>query len=278
MTGGDFSLGRVLLCVGRYAKTPYHFNSVCVNVYCVEELCYLFASNPFMIDGAVMDKELAKWLDEECGLSELSHQLLTLFQRGCQPGIFVSTILDYVNYCTPKEKARIEEILQGSAGLNDYERQKKQADFLMKNHRYQMAVHEYERLIRELPETENGLKPSVYHNIGVAYAGFFQFDMAAKYFKKAYEMTGDAESGTAYLAAKRMFLHEEAYISFIAENGKYHELSMEVERRLSNAKGDFEASRENRMLTALKIYKDEGNVSSYYDEMDKIILNLKNEY
>ncbi len=91
-------------------------------------------------------------------------------------------------------------------------------------------------------------------------------------------MTGDAESGTAYLAAKRMFLHEEAYISFIAENGKYHELSMEVERRLSNAKGDFEASRENRMLTALKIYKDEGNVSSYYDEMDKIILNLKNEY
>lgn len=271
-------LGRVLLCMGRYAKKPYHFSSVCVNVYCVEELCYLFASNPFMIDSSVMDKKLAEWLDLECGLTELSHQLLTLFQRGCPPGIFVSTILDYVNYCTPKEKAKIEEILQGSVGLNDYERRKKQADFLMKNHRYQLAIHEYENLIRELPETENALKPAVYHNMGVAYVGFFMFDMAAKYFKKAYDMTEDTESGIAFLAAKRLFLHEEAYISFIAENGKYHELSMAVEKRLMEAKGNFEASRENRMLSALKIYKDEGNVSSYYDEMDKIILNLKNEY
>ena len=271
-------MSHMILGTGRCAEHPYYIDRFYVNLYSVEELCYILVDKAEMLDQEIMQRDMVRWLDEECGLSELSHQLLTLFQRGCQPGIFVSTILDYVNYCTPKEKARIEEILQGSAGLNDYERQKKQADFLMKNHRYQMAVHEYERLIRELPETENGLKPSVYHNIGVAYAGFFQFDMAAKYFKKAYEMTGDAESGTAYLAAKRMFLHEEAYISFIAENGKYHELSMEVERRLSNAKGDFEASRENRMLTALKIYKDEGNVSSYYDEMDKIILNLKNEY
>lgn len=272
------SLGRVLLCTGRYAKKPYYFSSVCVNVYCVEELCYLFASNPFMIDNSVMDKKLAQWLDEECGLADLSHQLLTLFQRGCQPGIFVGTILDYVNYCTPKEKAKIEEILQGSVGLNDYERRKKQADFLMKNHRYQMAIQEYEALARELPETENALKPVIYHNMGVAYAGFFMYDMAAKYFKKAYDMTEDKESGIAYLAAKRLFLHEEAYITFIAGNGKYHELSMAVEKRLADAKGVFEASKENRMLSALRIYKDEGNVSSYYDEIDKIILNLKNEY
>lgn len=271
-------MGRMILCIGRYAKKPYHFNSMCVNVYCVEELCYLFASNPFMIDNDVMDKELAEWLDRECGLTELSHQLLTLFQRGCQPGIFVSTILDYVNFCTNQEKAKIEEVLQGSVGLNDFERRKKQADFLMKNRRYYLALEEYDRLVRELPETESALKPLICHNMGVAYAGFFMFDMAAKYFKRAYDMTGDIESGTSFLAAKRLSLRDEAYIAFIAEHGEYHELSMLVEKKLMDARGQFEASQENRMLSALKIYKEEGNVSSYYEEIDKIISELKNEY
>lgn len=271
-------MGRMILCIGRYAKKPYHFKGMCVNVYCVEELCYLFASNPFMIDNDVMDKELAEWLDRECGLTELSHQLLTLFQRGCQPGIFVSTILDYVNFCTPQEKAKIEEVLQGSAGLNDFERRKKQADYLMKNHRYHLALEEYDRLVRELPETESALQPSIFHNMGTAYAGFFLFDMAAKYFKRAYDMTGNTESGVSFLAAKRLFLRDEAYIAFIAEHGEYHELSLLVEKKLTDARGQFEASQENRMLSALKIYKEEGNVSSYYEEIDKIIAQLKNEY
>ena len=271
-------MGRVMLCIGRYAQKPYYFASMCTNVYCVEELCYLFVSNPFMINHDVMDKELAEWLDRECGLTELSHQVLTLFQRGCQPGIFVSTILDYVNYCTAEDKEKIQEVLQGSVGLNDFERQKKQADFLMKNRKYQLALEEYDRLARELPETESALKPSIYHNMGTAYAGFFMFDMAARYFKKAYDMTGDMQQGVSFLAAKRLSLHEDAYISFIAEHSEYHELSMMVERKLTDAKGRFEASQENRMLSALKIYKDEGNASSYYEEIDKIISELKSGY
>ena len=140
-------MGKVLLCTGKYAETPYHFEGVCVNVYCVEELCYLLASNPFMIDAEIMDKELAQWLDAECGLTELSHQLLTLFRRGSQPGTFVNTILDYVNYCTLEDRKKIDEVLQNNAGLSQYERQKKQGDFLIKNGRYQLAVQEYEKLL-----------------------------------------------------------------------------------------------------------------------------------
>ena len=271
-------MGRALLCTGKYAQKPYYFSKVCVNVNCVEELCFLFASNPFVIDNDIMDKELARWIDEECGLADLGHQLLLLFNRGSQPGIFVNTILDYVNYCTPRQRAKIEEVLKSSAGLNDYERKKKQADYLLKNHRNRMALNEYERLSRELPEAESALKPSIYHNMGVAYAGFFMFDMAARYFKKAYDMSGNTESGVQFLAAKRLSLHEEAYVAFIAEHGEYHELSLQVEKRLMDAKGQFEASEEKRMMSALGIYKDEGNVASYYEEIDKQITVLKDEY
>lgn len=271
-------MGRILLCTGKYAKNPYHFESLCVNVYCVEELCYLFASNPFMINRDIMDKNLARWLDEECGLPELCHQLLGLFNRGSQPGTFVSTILDYVNYCTLEEKKKIEDVIQSNAGLTEYEKQKKQADFLLKNRRCQMALEEYDGLIRRLPETESALKPSIYHNMGVAYATLFQFEMAARYFKRAFDMSGNSKSGMQYLAAQRQTLHESAYIDFIAQHGEFHDLSLELEKSLETARGKFEASRENRMLSALKIYKEEGNVASYYEEIDKIISQKKDEY
>lgn len=271
-------MGRVLLCTGKYAKKPYCFENVCVNVYCVEELCFLFASNPFMIDQSVMKEELAQWLDKECGLTDLSHQLLNILGKGSQPGIFVSTIMSYVNYCTDTEIRKIDEVLQGNVGLNDFERKKKQADFLLKNRRYMLAVEEYDALCRRLPDTESSIKPLIYHNMGVAYAGLFMFELAARYFKKAYDMTKDEESGTEYLAAQRMYLSEEAYIAFIGEHGEYYNLSMQVEKRLTKAKEEFEASQESRMLTALKIYKDEGNAASYYEEIDKIIAKKKDEY
>lgn len=271
-------MSKVLLCTGRYAETPYHFKSICVNVYCVEELCYLFASNPFMIDGDIMDKQLAEWIGNECGLGDLSHQLLTLFTRGSQPSIFVNTILDYVNYCTPEQKKKIEEVLQSSAGLNEYERRKKQGDYLIKSRRYKLAIEEYDKLCRELPETERAILPLVYHNMGTAYVNLFLFEPAARYYKKAYDMTRREESGIQYLAALRMQMQQDAYITFIAEHGEYHQLSLKVERLLTQARGQYEASEENRMLSALGIYKEEGNVSSYYEEIDKLIGNLKDDY
>ena len=81
-----------------------------------------------------------------------------------------------------------------------------------------------------------------------------------------------------YLSSLRSYLSEEEYIRFIAEHSEYHELSLELEKKITTAKGEFEASRENRMLSALKIYKEEGNVASYYEEIDKIIYRLKEDY
>lgn len=271
-------MGRVLLCTGRYAEKPYHFDSVCVNVYCVEELCYLLASNPFMIDAEIMDVELAEWLDKECGLAELSHQLLTLFRRGSQPGVFVNTILDYVNYCTLEDRRKIDEVLKENVGLTQYERLKKQGDYLVQNGRYQLAILEYDRLLLCLPETETALRPSIYHNMGVAYSNLFQFESAARYLKKAYELSGNEESGMQYLMAVRQQLSEGEYVSFIADNGQYYELSLKVEKLFESARGQFEATQDNIRLSALKIYRDEGNIASYYEEIDRIISDLKADY
>lgn len=271
-------MGRVLLCTGKYAEKPYFFESVCVNVYCVEELCYLLSANPFMIDAEIMNRELAEWIDRECGLPELSHQLMTLFRRGSQPGTFVDTIMNYVNYCSREDRERIEEVLLNNVGLSDYERLKKQSDYYIKNGRYQMAIGEYEKLLLLLPEAEQEIRASVYHNMGVAYGYLFQFENAAHYFKKAYALSGAEESGIQYLIAVRRHLSEGEYISFIADNGQYYNLSMKVEKLCKQAESDFEATQQSRMLTALCVYKEEGSAASYYEEIDKLIARLKEEY
>lgn len=271
-------MGKVLLCTGEYARTPYYFGNICVNIYSIEELCHLLATNPFMVDADIMDKELAEWIGKECGLQDLSHQLLSLFRRGIQPGTFVDTIMDYVKYNTPKERQRIKEALTSNVGLNEFERHKKQGDYLVRNGRYQLAIMEYDKMLREQSEMDNELKADIYHNMGVACSKLFRFESAAKYLKKAYELGGKKESGIQYLIAMKEILNDNQYISFLADNGQYYELSLEVERIYDEAKAQFEATREYTMLSALEIYKEEGNTSSYYEEIDKVIAGLKDSY
>ncbi len=271
-------MGKILLCTGKYAEHPYHFESICANVYCVEELCYLLTANPFMIDAEIMDPLLSQWVDEECGLKELSHQLLNLLNRGTQPGVFVDTILDYVNYNTPADRKRMEEVVRGSVGLSEYEKRKKQGDYLLENGRCRLAIIEYDKILMELPEAETQMRAGLYHNMAVGYSRLFQYESASRFFRKAYELSQREESGLQYLAAVRSQLREGEYISFIAENGQYYELSLKLEKIFESARGQFEATEQNRKLSALEIYRDEGNAASYYEEIDKMITQLKEDY
>lgn len=271
-------MGRVLLCVGNYAKTPYRLNKICMNVWCVEELCYLFLTNPFMIDKEIVDKKLADWIDEECGLTELSHRLYTLFHKGNSVSIFVSTILEYVNYCTKEEQKQIIEVLQNNTGLSEFEKKKKQADYLVTNRKYHMAIVDYSLLLDELPEAESEMRPKLLHNRGIAYAGLFLFEKAAENLQQAYELTKSAESGMQFLYAKRQSLNENEYIGFIAEHPEYHKLSLMVEKQMKEVSEQFDMTDENRMLFALRVYKDEGKVTAYYDEIEAITAKLKADY
>ncbi|MCR4787120.1 MAG: hypothetical protein K5888_00900 [Lachnospiraceae bacterium] len=271
-------MGRLLICTGRYAETPYYVNSVCMNVYSVEELCYLFALNPFIITNDFMDNSLISWLRNECDLGKLADSLAAMLKKGCTLGEFIDRILDYVNYCDRDERLIIDETIKSNSGLSDFERRKHQADYLLRNYMFEAAVEEYETLLEVLPDVEAGLKPVIFHNMGYAYANLFMFDIAAKYFKRSYDMTGLIDTGLQYLASLRMYMSEEKYLSFIANNSVYHDASLALESQMNKAIGRFEASRENTMLSALQIYKDEGNVASYYEQIDKVILRLKDDY
>ena len=269
---------KIRICTGEYANIPYYLSSVCVNVYCMEELCYLFALNPFMITQDMMNLDLVNWIERECKLPDLAGELRLLFNRGSQLIDFINAIMSYVNYCNEEELTLIDETLKNNAGLTDYERKKQQADYLLRNRRYEAAIEEYEILLGILPDVESKLKPLVYNNMGFAYARLFMFEVAAKYYKRGYDMTHLTDMAVQYLAALRMHFSEDKYLRYIAEHPEYHDASLALESKVNSLLSDFEASQECIMLNALDIYKEEGNVASYYDEIDKVICGMKEDY
>ncbi|NLL77294.1 MAG: hypothetical protein GX235_08610 [Clostridiales bacterium] len=271
-------MGKVLLCVGKYADMPYFVEKAYINVYSAEELCYCLMQNIYLIDREIMDFNLVDWLDEECGLKELAEGLMPLLNEDCSIGDFIGYILDFVGYGDWDEVARIKENLKNGSGLSMYEKKKVRADYFAESGKYVLALKNYDILLEELPESENALRAKVYHNRGAIYAFFFRFAQAAESFMKAFECDGTEESYIAYLAASRMGMNETEYVNFIAEQVKDYELSLKVEKLFEDAKSQFETTEKSRMLFTLKVCKEENNSVSYYEEIERVTGELKEQY
>lgn len=267
-----------ILCIGSYAKKPYHIEKVGRNVYCIEELCYCIVQNAFLLDEENFDEELFDWVDKECSLTRLSDELRSMSSKRCSVAALAGTILDYVGYNTRGEVDKTEEILRENAGLDVYAKKLQRADFLMKSGRFAMAFSEYSFLLSNTPGIDSELRARIEHNEGVMYARLFLFDRAAEMFLAAYNDSGDKESYYQYLSAVRMNLSNKEYISFIADNEEAYEASMEVERRMKEAQELYQASEVKHKIGTLSMVKAEGRTREYYDRVGDLTDTVKADY
>ncbi len=271
-------MSKPILCIGSYAENPYHIEKIGRNVYCIEELCYCIVKNAFLLDEESFGSSLFDWIEEECSLVKLSDELRSMYAKKCSMAALAGTILDYVGYNTRKEVDKTEEILRGNAGMDVYQKKLARANFLLKNGRYAMAFREYEFLLANTPSIDRQLRGRIEHNEGVMYARLFLFDKAANMFLKAYEDDGDKESYYQYLSAVRMDLSNKEYVSFIADNDEAYEASMEIEKRMKEAEDLYASSDENHKLGTLSVYKAEGKMHEYYDQVSEITDKMKQTY
>ncbi len=274
---------QMILGTGRRAENPYYMERFDVNLYSVEELCFLFVDRAELLDAEVMRRELVRWLEAQCGLSELAHTLDALLNRKGSAAAFLGAVLEYVSIYPADVIERTEELVRNNDGLNPQERKKAKADYLLGEKRYLAALQQYQKLAGETPENEKLFLAKLYHNMGAASAGMFLYGQAADWFRKAYETDGKKEGLVMYLAALRMGQQEKAYIDYIAEHPEYHALSLEVERMIERAKGSFEGTDENRMLVTYQVMREEGagalgGSAPYYEEIGKLTAGLKESY
>lgn len=276
-------MSHMILGTGRYAAKPYYVERFYVNLYSVEELCFLLVDKAELLDQEIMQRDMVRWLDEECDLSDLAHALYALLNQKGSTAAYVGTILEYVCLYSPEVIARTEELIRDNEGLSPFERHKAKADYLLKERRYFAAMEMYQSLLNRIPDTERMLQAKILHNMGAACAGMFMFEQAADWFMKSHEIDGRQESLLMYLASRRMNRSDKEYIDYIAGHPEFHDASLQVERMMERAEGTFEGSDENRMLVTLQVFKEEGkgvfgNTTPYYNEIERLTAGLKEKY
>ena len=275
-------MGNIILSTGNYAKIPYFFEKTYVNLFSLEELCYCLVDNAVMLDGDIVSDKLARWLSDQCSLSELADRLHTQVKEKAAPAAYVETILEYAGLYSEEEIARTVSLVSENAGLSPYEKQKARADHMLRNKRYILALEQYSSLLARLPEHEKELQAKIHHNMGVVYAGLFMFENAQEEFMEAYKMSKNTDSLMQFLTAKRLHDSDREYVDYIAKHPFYHDNSLEVESRIEDATAQFDATQENRMLFTLRVCKEEGAASAgdvqYYDEIERLTNALKDDY
>lgn len=268
-------MGRLIETVGKYAEHPYYMVQTDTSVYCVEELCFVLCKNTFLLDRGLLDLNLAKWLDEECGLKDLARSLYTLINRNGSPSTFVGMILEYAHYGTEKKRQETEELLRVSADMDASARRKHFADYLVENGRYAQAVSEYEKVLDEIPAMNHVMRSQLLYNKGVAFARLFSFEEAADAYLAAYQENPDHEEAvSAYLTAQRMRLSEEEYIAFIADHPMWHEQSLEVENRMERSAREYEGSDACRELSEHLAEHD----AEYYEMVSERLAGMRRKY
>lgn len=268
-------MGRLIETVGNYAENPYYIAQTDTSVYCVEELCFALCQNTFLLDRGLLDTELVRWLETECGLIKLARPLYELVSKNASPSAFVGTILEYVHFGTEKTRKETEELLRLGADMDSVTRKKSFADYLVENGRFAQAVSEYEKVLAEMPSMNYVMRSEIFYNKGVALCRLFSFEEAAQAYLASYrENPEHEEAALSYLAALRMCLSEADYISFIAGNPEWHEQSLEVESRMGSAETEYEHSDE---LKELKKFSG-GRDTVYYDTVSEKIARLQKKY
>ncbi len=277
---------RVSLCVGDYAKTPYSIPGMEMNVYCMEELCYCLKENAFLLDLSLMNDGLLHWMEQECGLKELSGILYPLVHRQGSLGVFVKTILEYTGFYDRAEIGEVEQALRQGAGLSRIEKRKSQVDYLVSKKKYMSALREYDSILANWSELEERGEPlpaagclaAIRHNKGVAYTGLMLYERAAECFREAYETDNNPESYRDYLAARRMSMSEDSYVAFAAGRTEDYQHTLELEKDLEQILREWESSPEYLMLYGRRERRNAMDRQSFYEEEDRLIQTLKDNY
>ena len=85
-------MGNVYKPISGKANRPFFLERICTNVYSGDELIYCLGENPELLSADMFNKELIKWLDEECSAKELATMLEKLIKSKADVIKIVSTL------------------------------------------------------------------------------------------------------------------------------------------------------------------------------------------
>ena len=142
-----------ILCQVKRAKLPYYIENISTNIYSIEELCFYFYHNIYLLDSTILNEELCFWIRDQLGLKKLAENLYKhLDDEDMKVGDFILPVFKEINYLSLEEFRRLNQQIQQLAKEPEVLRQKRKGDYLMEHGKYVNAIKVYQKALRQ--ETE----------------------------------------------------------------------------------------------------------------------------
>ena len=225
-------MGSYILCQVKRASMPYYIENISTNIYSIEELCYYFYHNIYLLDETILNEHLCDWIRKELGLERLYRRLYKVLEDEEGTSEFILAVFKEINYLSHQEFKKLNENLNLLQQQPAVQREKKKGDYLVENKMYVNALRIYENALKK--EDKEGLgqqfNGGIYHNMGCAYMYLFQFKEASECFLKAYRLLNTRQALKHYLTA--CCLMDESFFSSICRE---MEASGELEEEVRNS-------------------------------------------
>lgn len=270
-------MGRVRICVGRYAKKPYVIRHAGVRLYAVEELCYYLEHHAVLLDEDMMNEGLFSWIEEELGLEELARSLRLYAQNENPFESFLVRIMEECHYCGRERLDELKRLIRENAGLSPSEKSKIRIDQLAREGRYERALAQYRGLLTDVEGKDIALTAAIYNAMGCIEAQMFGFALAEKYFDKAYRLTYHKDSLRNYVCAVRMHGTRQEQEKKLAVLPEMRELAAQVDAELAGYREQWRMSGECGAIADLEQAWEERS-PEYYTQVEGVVAQLKETY
>lgn len=225
-----------ILCQTKKAETPYYIENISTNIYSLEELCYYFYHNLYLVDHSILNEGLLTWIQDELNLPRLASKLRAKLGKFSSIEDFLYPVFKEINYLTYEELKGLNSRIQKLDKESPLVREKEKGDALAENGMYVHAIRAYQDLLKRenLEEVREGFRENVYHNLGCAYSYLFQMEKALECFLKAYEEHHSRSALKTYLLAFHSIRTPIEYESRAAELGADREVLDEIRNALAH--------------------------------------------
>lgn len=144
-----------ILCQVKRAKLPYYIENISTNIYSIEELCFYFYHNIYLLDSTILNEALCFWIRDQLGLKKLADNLYKhLDDDDMKVGDFILPVFKEINYLSLEEFRKLNQQIQQLAKEPEVLRQKRKGDYLMEHGKYVNAIKVYQKALRQETEDE----------------------------------------------------------------------------------------------------------------------------
>lgn len=273
-------MGKLILCTGKRADTPFVISLSHTKIYSIEELSYYLNENIYSITVDLFDDKLLKWIREELDMKELAEKLKTLrLSKKNVRDMAVAVICSADYYTEPEVKAFITT-MNRIAMLPPVLKLKIQADNYMKYGQYALAGRVYTEIIHSedaaiLSEKEYG---NILHNLAVICVRTVSFREAANMFLNAYRKNQREESLKQGFFCMAMTGNDKELQEFCEKENITKEKQLVWMNMFSEQEEKTEESIYVKEMQQLKKLKKDGKITEYYQKTDQLINEWKRKY